>query len=54
MSKIPKAFANDSPANIKFSKTKFPKIQTGGFNIFDLVNSAKLLYKIANKAKVFI
>ena len=53
-SKIRKAFENDSSANIKYSKTKFSKIQTGGFNIFDLVNPAELLYKIANKAKVFI
>ena len=54
VAKIRKAFANDSSVNIKFSKTKFSKIQKGEFNIFDLVNPDELRYKTANKEKVFI
>ena len=50
-SNIRKAFANGSPANIKFSKTQLSKIQSGGFNILDLMNPAEVVYKIAIKAK---
>ena len=44
VSKIRKAFANGSLANIKFSKTQMSKmIQSGGFvgNFLDLLNSDK-------------
>ena len=51
VSKICKAFANASSANIKFSKTQLYKIESGGFNILDLMNPGKVVYKIANKAK---
>ena len=50
-SHIRKTFANGSPANIKFSKTQLSKIQSGGFNILDLMNPAEVVYKIAIKAK---
>ena len=40
-----------SPANIKFSKTQLSEIQSGGFNILDLMNPAEVVYKIAIKAK---
>ena len=46
------AFANGSSANIKFSKTQLSKIiQSGWFNFLDLLNLAKLVYKISNKTK---
>ena len=52
VSKIRKAFANDSSANIKFSKTQLSKmIHSGGTNVLDLMNPAEVVYKIANKAK---
>ena len=52
VSKIRKAFANDSSANIKFSKTQLSKmIHSGGTNVLDLMNQAEVVYKIANKAK---
>ena len=39
VSKICKAFANDSSANIKFSKIKLSKmIQSGGFNFSDFLD----------------
>ena len=44
VSKIRKAFANGSLANIKFSKTQMSKMtQSGGFvgNFLDLLNSDK-------------
>ena len=51
-SKIRKTFANGLSANIKFSKTQlFKMIQSGGFNILDLMNPAQVVYKIGNKAK---
>ena len=50
-SHICKTFANGSPANIKFSKTQLSKIQSGGFNILDLMIPAEVVYKIAIKAK---
>ena len=50
--KIRKAFANDSSANIKVSKTQLSKmIHSGGFNIPGIMNQAELVCKIANKAK---
>ena len=48
---IRKAFADGLSGNIKFSKTQLSKIQSGGFNILDLMNPAEVVYKIANKAK---
>ena len=51
VSKICKAFSNGSSANIKFSETQFSKIQSGGLDILNLMNSADVVYKIANKAK---
>ena len=46
------AFANDSSAYINFPKTQFSKMrQSGGLNVLDLMNSAKIVDKIANKAK---
>ena len=52
VSKICEDFANGSSANIKFSKTQLSKIiQSGGFNILDLMNPAKAVYRIANKGK---
>ena len=52
VSNIRKAFANGSSANIKFSKkTQLSKIQSGGFSILDLMNSAEVVYKIANTPK---
>ena len=50
VSKIRKAFANGSSANIKFLKTQLPKIQSGRFDILNLVNPAEVVYKIADKA----
>ena len=49
--KIREAFANGSSANIKFSKTRLSKLQSLGFNIFNLMNPASVVYKTANKAK---
>ena len=51
VSKIRKAFANGASANIKFSKTQLYKIESGGFNVLDLMNPGEVVYKIANKAK---
>ena len=51
VSKIHKAFANDSSANIKLSKTLSSKIHPGGFNILDRMNPAEVVYKTANKVK---
>ena len=51
ISEIRKSFANCSSANIKFLKTQLSKIQSGRFNILDLMNPAKTVYKIANKAQ---
>ena len=52
VSKICKASANGSSAKIKFSKTQLSKrIQSGGFNILDLMNPSKAVYKIANNVK---
>ena len=51
VSKIFKAFANDSSGNTKFSRTQFAKIRSGWFNILDLMSPAEVVYKIANKAK---
>ena len=51
VSKIRKAFANGVSANIKFSKTQLYKIESGGFNVLDLMNPGEVVYKIANKAK---
>ena len=60
-SKIPKAFANGSSSNIKFSKTQLSKfIQSGGFiDVLDLIinpfknpifNPDKMVKKLINKA----
>ena len=47
-----KAFANGSSANKEISKTQFSKmIQSGKFNILDLINPAEVVNKIANKEK---
>ena len=52
VTKTRNAFANSSSANIKFSKTQLSKIiKSGGFNFLDLLNLAKLVYKISNKTK---
>ena len=51
VSKNHKAFANVLSANIKFSKTQLSKIQSGEFNILDLINPAEVVNKAANKAK---
>ena len=51
VSKNHKAFANILSANIKFSKTQLSKIQSGEFNILDLINPAEVVNKAANKAK---
>ena len=56
VSKIRKAFANGSSANIKLSKIQLPKIvELGGFmisafDIINLINPFKTLPKIINKA----
>ena len=50
VSKICKAFAKGSSANIKCSKTQLSKIQSGELNILDMMNLAEVVYKIANKA----
>ena len=43
ISRICKAFANDSSANIKFLKTQLSKmIQSGGFNILHLLNPTEV------------
>ena len=51
VSKLRKVFPNSSTANIKFSKTQFCKIQSGGFSILNLMNLAEVAYEIANNAK---
>ena len=54
VSEICKVFrksANGSSANTKISRTHFSRmIQSGEFNIFDVMNSVELVYKIASKA----
>ena len=50
--KICKASANGSSNNIKFLKLQFSEmIQSGRFNIFDLMHPAEVVYKIVNKVK---
>ena len=52
VSKICEPFVNGSSANIKCSKTQLSEmIQSGGFNILDLMNPAKAMNKIDNKVK---
>ena len=53
VSRICKAFANGSSANIKLSKTQISKIiQLRGFNHFDLVlNPPKAIYEIVSKVQ---
>ena len=53
VSKLRKVFPNSSTANIKFSKTQFCKIHSGGFSILNLMNPAEVAYEIANNAKDF-
>ena len=50
--RLPKVFSNGSSPSIKFSKFQLSMlIQSGRFNIFDLMNPAEAVYKIANKIK---
>ena len=51
VSKIRKILANGSSANTKFSKPQLYKMQLGGFNGLDLLNTAEIIYKIPNKIK---
>ena len=58
VSRICKAFANDSSANINFSEPHLSKmIQFGGFNLFSfMLNAAKVQYSevqnLASKVQV--
>ena len=54
VSKIRKAFTNGSLANIKFSKTQLSKVQSGGFNILNLINPAEVLCKMAKKQRIYL
>ena len=49
VSKIRKAFANHSSANIKFSKTQFSKMISSGSSIIELINPFRVADKIVNK-----
>ena len=49
-SKICKALANGSSANIKFWKTQLSKVQSEWFYILGILNPAELVQNIANKA----
>ena len=54
VSKIRKAFVNGSSANIKFSKTQYSKMQSGGFDILNLMNSVEVVYKIVIKQRIYL
>ena len=50
--RIREHFANGSSANIEFSKTQLSEmIQSGRFNIIDLMNPLRVMSKIVHKAE---